>query len=57
MVTVESMKKVLKEEYGISNLKELEDAMRNMKKINIGIFTMNKKNTTIKEMKQEAKAK
>ena len=38
MVTAETLRKILLEEYGISNDKELEDAIRKMPKINIGIF-------------------
>ena len=38
MVTVETLRKVLLEEYGISNDKELEDAIRKMPKLNIGLF-------------------
>ena len=39
MGKVEYLRKVLLEEYGIANDRELEEALRKMPKINIGIFT------------------
>ena len=39
MGKVEMLKNILLEEYGIATDKELEKAIRETKKINIGIFT------------------
>lgn len=36
---VEMLKSILSEEYGITTSKELENAIRKMNKINIGVFT------------------
>ena len=38
MVKVEYLRGILLEEYGISTDKELEDAIRKIQKINIGLF-------------------
>ena len=39
MSKVEYLKNILLEEYGIKTSKELEDAIKKMNKIDIGIFT------------------
>ena len=35
----DKMRRILKEEYGISNDRELRDAIQNFKGVNLGIFT------------------
>ena len=44
MDIVEKLKEVLKEDYGISNQEELEDAISKSKGLDIGIFTQPFKN-------------
>jgi hypothetical protein len=44
MDIVERLKEVLKEDYGINNQKELEDAINKFKGLDIGIFTQPFKN-------------
>ena len=54
MGKVELLKNVLLEEYGIKTDKELEDAIRKMEKINIGIFTTYVKGEFPKEERKGA---
>ena len=54
MGKVEYLKKVLLEEYGIKNDRELEEAIRKTKPINIGIFTTCVKEKFPKEAKKGA---
>lgn len=54
MGKVEYLKNILLEEYGIKTDKELEDAIRKMNKINIGIFTTHVKGEFPKEEKKGA---
>lgn len=39
MLSVEEMKSLLSNEYGINSSKELIDAMKRMQKLNVGVFT------------------
>ena len=48
MLTDVELRDWLSDEYGIDTMKELDKAIRNMKKINIGIFT-----TPVKEAKSD----
>ena len=47
MDIVERLKKVLKDDYGINNQKELEDAINKFKGLDIGIFTQPFKNEVV----------
>ncbi|MEG1894598.1 MAG: hypothetical protein RR162_00060 [Oscillospiraceae bacterium] len=38
MVSVTALQKILKQEFGITNEKELDEAIRNIKPLNIGVF-------------------
>ena len=54
MEKVEYLRKVLLEEYGIKNDKELKEAIKKLTPINIGIFTSPVNCTLTKEAKQGA---
>ena len=48
MLTDDELRYWLSDEYGIDTMKELDKAIRNMKKVNIGIFT-----TPVKEVNSD----
>ena len=54
MSRVEELRKYLLDEYGIHNDKELEEALKKMKPMNIGIFVSQPKERKNEEVRQGA---
>ena len=55
-MTADSMKKILKDEYGISSYSEFEVAVKNISGINLGMFTEPVRRNGEYEDKQKAYA-